>query len=90
MTRAAFAEATGLGEASLSRWENGAVIQNKAYDYYLRLLRWPWVMSALQHFMVTEPERPEETSVGGTRFRVLVVSESVLSRQAKFQLRLAG
>ena len=38
MTRAAFARVTGFGEATLSRWEHGAVIQNRANDRYLRLL----------------------------------------------------
>ncbi len=33
-----FAEITGLGTATLSRWERGAVIQNEAYDKYLYLL----------------------------------------------------
>ena len=48
MSRAAFAEITGLGEATLSRWENGAVIQNLANDRYLRLLSLPGVMASLQ------------------------------------------
>ena len=37
MTRAEFAEVTGIGEASLNRWENGLNIQTHAYDRYLRL-----------------------------------------------------
>ena len=36
MSRAAFAQVTGLGEATLNRWENGAVVQNLANDRYLR------------------------------------------------------
>lgn len=39
MTRAQFSEITGLGEATLARWEAGAVIQNRANDRYLRLLK---------------------------------------------------
>lgn len=38
MTKARFSEVTGLGEATLARWEAGAVIQNRANDRYLRLL----------------------------------------------------
>lgn len=38
MTRARFAEASTIGEASLARWETGEIIQNTAYDKYLRLL----------------------------------------------------
>lgn len=41
MTRAAFAELAGLDEATIDRWENGAVVQNQADDRYLRLLAIP-------------------------------------------------
>lgn len=33
-----FARFTGIGEASISRWERGQLIQNRAMDRYLRLL----------------------------------------------------
>ncbi len=39
LSRAAFAEMTGLSEASLHRWEKGILIQNRGNDRYLRLLR---------------------------------------------------
>ena len=48
MSRAAFAEVTGLGAATLGRWENGAVVQNQSNDRYLRLLALPGVMEALK------------------------------------------
>lgn len=38
LTQAEFSEVTKLGEATLSRWERGIVIQNEAYDNYLYLL----------------------------------------------------
>ena len=38
MSRAAFSKVTGLGEATLNRWENGILIQSPANDRYLRLL----------------------------------------------------
>lgn len=38
MTRAAFAEFTGIDEATLNRWENGVAIQGAADDRYLRTL----------------------------------------------------
>jgi DNA-binding transcriptional regulator YiaG len=41
MTRAAFADLTRLGEASLARWEKGLLIQNAANDQLLYLLRFP-------------------------------------------------
>ena len=37
MSRAEFARITRLGEATLSRWERGILIQNAAYDRYLLL-----------------------------------------------------
>ena len=44
MTRAALAQVTGLGEASLNRWENGLSIQTHANDRYLRLLACPEIL----------------------------------------------
>ncbi len=38
LTQAQFSEITKLGEATLSRWERGILIQNQAYDNYLYLL----------------------------------------------------
>jgi putative zinc finger/helix-turn-helix YgiT family protein len=35
-----FAELTGIGVATLSRWEQGRLIQTRALDRYLRLLQW--------------------------------------------------
>ena len=87
MTRAAFAEATGLGEATLGRWETGAVVQNRANDLYLRLTRFPLVMTLLQRWSVRESEPATESCVSVRQFRTLVVDERVRRRQAKFQLR---
>ena len=89
MSRSAFAEITGLGEATLSRWENGAVIQNLANDRYLRLLSLPGVMASMKelttsrHVLQTEfQNRPQ--------FRVLTDLEEHRSRQKDFRLRLAS
>ena len=38
MSRKAFAELSGVGEASLARWETGELIQNESNDNLLRLL----------------------------------------------------
>ena len=51
MTRARFAEVTGLGEASLNRWENGINIQTHANDRFLRLLANPRTMQELKRFV---------------------------------------
>ena len=54
MSRSSFADVTGLGEATLNRWENGVVIQNPANDRYLRLLAMPDVFGRLTNL----PSRP--------------------------------
>jgi putative zinc finger/helix-turn-helix YgiT family protein len=38
-SQAEFAAFTGIGEASLSRWERGLLIPSKAHNRYLRLIR---------------------------------------------------
>jgi hypothetical protein len=49
LTQAQFATATRLGEATLSRWERGILIQNGAYDSYLYLLGFLENMDRLQN-----------------------------------------
>lgn len=51
LTLAAFAQLTGLEEASLGRWENGILIQAIANDRYLRLLSQPGEMDALHSIL---------------------------------------
>jgi len=41
MSRSKFAQVTKIGEATLGRWERGALIQNAAYDQFLYLLTFP-------------------------------------------------
>jgi putative zinc finger/helix-turn-helix YgiT family protein len=38
LTQAEFSRLTGIGEATVSRWERGRLLQNRAMDRYLRLL----------------------------------------------------
>ena len=90
MTRAKFALVTGLGEASLNRWENGLAIQTRANDRYLRLLAQPWIMLQLEGLVA--PARiaePAQVPVG-TRFRVLKVTETVEKEKESFRLRRAA
>lgn len=89
LSRAAFAEITSLGEATLSRWENGAVIQNPANDRYLRLLSFPGVMASLRDFNTTK-RVSQPRFRNRYPFRVLSVSEELRSRQKAFQLRRAS
>ena len=87
ITRAAFAEVSGLGEASLNRWENGLSIQNYANDRYLRLLARPEILSRVQEF--TAALLPETRAAGAVagRFRVVEVTEVLRKEQAAFRLR---
>ena len=91
MTRSSFAEFTGLGEATLNRWENGVVIQNRANDRYLRLLGIEDIFHRLTdlHARTNAPlEKPDSTQ--RSHFRVLRVSPDHRRRQAHFQLRKAS
>ena len=38
LTQSEFSDLTGFGEATISRWERGRLLQNRANDRYLRLL----------------------------------------------------
>ena len=91
MTRGAFAQVTGLGEATLSRWEKGILVQNRANDRYLRLLNTPWAIKKLQDLLAPKPVREKVTTISSHKqFRELSVSDEVRRRQAGFQLRLAS
>ena len=91
MTRAAFARVTGLGEATLNRWEKGILIQNTANDRYLRLVAAGNNIQKLQR-LTTEPKaplKPVETvpeSVPGC-FPHIDDSDECRRRQADFDLR---
>lgn len=41
LSQADFADISGIGKASLGRWERGALIQNESNDNLLRLLSYP-------------------------------------------------
>jgi putative zinc finger/helix-turn-helix YgiT family protein len=88
LTQAEFSKITGLGEATLSRWERGIVIQNEAYDNYMYLL-------GLRENLQSVRERresgklvpPTREKSDKPKFRELEVSEEVLRRQGSFKLR---
>ena len=82
LSRAAFAEITGIGEASLNRWENGIKVQTPANDRYLRLLAHPGVLALLQD--VTSA--PAQVAIRAT-FRRIEISEPLRKRQKSFSLR---
>ena len=90
LTRAAFAEVTGLGEATLNRWENGAVVQNLANDRYLRLLALPGMMATLRELTTPRHARLRPYAPSARQFQVLEVSQKQRRSQERFELRMAS
>ena len=88
MSRAAFAKVTGLGEATLNRWENAFLIQNAANDRYLRLLKDANNMRLLKR-LTAEPAAPSSTTSTG-RFRAIEMSPESRQQQDDFPLRRAA
>ena len=91
MTRAAFAAMTGLGEATLGRWETGAGIQSYANDRYLRLLAQTDGMSRLSSILRSMWSAHETRAAGkaeehSSRFRLLQVDAQVRQHQRSFKL----
>ena len=84
MSRAEFAKATGLGEATLNRWENALLIQNTANDRYLRLLASPDNMQRLERLGSSAARLFPSSRTG--RFHV-EPSEELRQQQAGFSVR---
>ena len=90
MTRASFAQVTGLGEASLNRWENGLNIQTHANDRYLRLLALPEFMRVLKGLVASRTTSRSAFGLVGAQFRDLRVTTALLKEQESFRLRRAA
>ena len=87
LSRAAFAEITGLGEASLSRWEKGINIQNPGNDRYIRLLEHSEVMVKLQD-IAHEKLKSLHSDSNVFPFRSLAESEDLYQQQSQFSVAL--
>lgn len=75
-----WAARTGFGAASIKRWETGNLIQEKAADNYLRLLRKPEIFARLD--LLDAPK------VGLREFRFqTALSTQAYQHAAAFQLR---
>jgi putative zinc finger/helix-turn-helix YgiT family protein len=61
LTQEALAALTGIGVASLGRWERGAGIQNEGYDALLYLLRFPENVERLRHRRAGDADPPPPT-----------------------------
>ena len=87
MSRAAFSQLTGLGEASLSRWEKGINIQNLAHDRYLRLLDYPAILNRLKRTVSMVESGEDELSVNIVPFPHLPNRTELEMKQRQFMLR---
>lgn len=87
MSAAAFANLTGLGTASLSRWENGLLIQNKAYDTLLFLLTFS---ENIEHLLrrTSLGTQPAITSYknNDSQFKIIEPNEKLEQDAAAFEL----
>lgn len=90
MSRAEFAWATGLGEATIRRWENGTIIQNLANDRYIRLLMHPWIMQRVKHYASGVDTLPPKQDENVVAFRRLIVTPAMLKQKEGFSLRMAS
>lgn len=93
LSRAEFARVTRLGEATIGRWERGALIQNAAYDQLLYLLTFTENLIRLQkriEIEIAEPvESPKAISVSTQRFRSISPTPSLMTEAASFDLIMA-
>ncbi len=91
MTRAAFARVTGLGEATLNRWENGAVVQNLANDRYLRIIAaFPGVMAMLKDLNTPGCAPVQPSTSSARKFQVITDLEQYRPSQESFALRMVS
>jgi putative zinc finger/helix-turn-helix YgiT family protein len=87
-SRAEFSRLSRLGEATLNRWENGILVQNQAYDQYLRLICFPENVRRLQAKSNTRSQVSGSVVIEASyRFRGLKNETSITKEQADFQLR---
>lgn len=88
LSRAAFSELTGLGEATLGRWEAGALVQTLANDRYLRLLAAPGGIDRLRVVLrLTDHDRNgRKPRRAERRFRCLDDTEEIKAKGRMFRL----
>ncbi len=77
------AELTGIGIASIKRWEAGNLIQGEAFDRYLRLLQFPVVYNELSVRVMVRKNITEP------RFRTTLTRQMKLEA-AQFSLRTSS
>ncbi len=84
LTRGQMAAASKIGEASIARWESGAVIQNGAYDNYLFLLKFKDNFERIHSR--NKKATVENKIVENNKFKALKITKEVLQRESSFEL----
>ena len=92
LSRAEFSRITGLGEATIGRWERGELIQNTSHDRFLFLLSFPENLLRLRERLDRMGNEPvaNPSATPQTRFRALRVTPDVRQRAETFVLATAG
>ena len=90
MTQAEFARITGLGTATLVRWENGSMNHTRANDRYVRLLQNPDVMRQLRGIAEPAARRASSSNASDCRWRVRTETDALRREQSAFVLRRAA
>lgn len=92
MTRAAFAERSRIGEASLARWETGQLIQNAANDNYLYLLSFQQNMDRLEWRRSCDQLSTEGSAIRNpmSRFRELAQRSSTPQERSFLRAKKAA
>jgi putative zinc finger/helix-turn-helix YgiT family protein len=85
LSQAQFSKITGFGEASLSRWETGAQVQNASSDRLLRLL----IADARNLQRLERIAEATNVPVQST-FKVLAITPEIRRRQGSFRLQRAS
>lgn len=81
-----FSEITSIGTASLTRWENGQVLQSAAYDKYLRLLRFKPNLDWLKQNQSERAAARVGTEDVEVKFRAIKVDTLLQARACAFSL----
>ncbi len=87
LSRAQFAAITKIGEATLARWERGEILQNAAYDQYLRLIAQRDIFSRLQSNNAKTASSPANDQPKVPRFRQFQPSEQDVKAKSEFRLQ---
>lgn len=90
MSRAQFARLSGLGEATLARWEKGLITQNHGNDRYLRLLAQPGGLDRLRALTHEASVDAEHTAPIAKRFPAIRITNELRQEQQVFQLSKAA